>query len=145
MNIVSAQSAHWTDEQLIDHIYGIGPADGHLTQCEHCLSRLSAMETRRQQISIEKPVSDSFLGAQRRAIYSRLSEPHHWWSEFSVKRWAAAAAMVAVLLGSATVYQMHRHELAESRADAKLALDVSQMSFDSEPEATAPLQGLFVE
>jgi hypothetical protein len=147
MNIVSAQSAHWTDEQLIDHIYGIGPADGHLNQCEYCLSRLSAAETRRRQVSMEEPVSDTFFAAQRRAIYARLSEPHSWWRKLPAGRWAAASAMVAVLLGSATAYQYqsHRRELAESRADAQLAQDVSQMSFESEPQATAPLQGLFVE
>jgi hypothetical protein len=151
MRIVSAQSAHWTDEQLIDHLYGIGPADDHLPQCENCLSRLSAMETRRR-VSIDEPVSDHLLAAQRRAIYARLSEPHHWWSALSsrvmpVRRWAAATAMAAVLLGSASVYQYQNHlrEAAESRADAQLAQDVSQMSFESEPPATAPLEGLFIE
>jgi hypothetical protein len=145
MRIVSAQSAHWTDEQLIDHLYGIGPADGHLNQCEQCRSRLLAMGTRRKQISIDEPVSDNLLATQRRAIYARLSEPHHWWRELSVLRLAAAAVMLTVVLGSATVYENHRRELAESRADAKLAQDVSQMSFESEPQATAPLRGLFVE
>jgi len=152
MGIVSTQSAHWTDEQLIDHFYGIGPANGHLLQCQSCLSRLSAMETRRRQVLIDEPVSDDLLAAQRRAIYARLSEPHHWYSDLwprvmPVRRWAAATAMATVLLGSASVYQYqnHRRELAESRVDAQLAQDVSQMSFESEPQATAPLQGLFVE
>ena len=69
-----AQSAHWTDEQLIDHLYGVGPADGHLDQCELCRDRLTALEVRRQQVSMAEPVSDDFLAAQRRAIYARLSE-----------------------------------------------------------------------
>ena len=145
MNIVSAQSAHWTDEQLIDHIYGIGPTDGHLNQCAQCTSRLSVMETRRQQVSLEEPVTDHFLAAQRRTIYARLSEPHHWWQALQFRHWASAAAMFVVLAGSAAVYESHRQELAESRADAQLAQDVSQMSFESEPQATAPLKGLFVE
>ena len=145
MNIVSAQSAHWTDEQLIDHLYGIGPSDGHLNQCEHCVSRLAAMETRRRQVSVEEPVSDQFLAAQRRTIYARLSERHRWWHEVPGRHMVAAAAMVVVLAGSAGVYQHHRRELAESRADAQLAQEVSQMSFESEPQATAPLQELFIE
>jgi hypothetical protein len=145
MNIVSAQSAHWTDEQLIDHLYGLGPADGHLNQCERCQSRVSAMETRRQQFSIEETVSDNFLAAQRRAIYARLSEPRRWWQGQSLRRWATAAAMFGALAGSAVLYQDHRRELAESRADAQLAQDVSQMSVESEPQATAPLKGLFIE
>ena len=145
MNIVSAQSAHWTDEQLIDHIYGIGPTDGHLDQCAECASRLSAMETHRQQVSLDEPVTDHFLAAQRRTIYARLSQPHRWWQALQFRHWASVAAMFAVLAGSGAVYENHRRELAESRADAQLAQDVSQMSLESEPQAMAPLKGLFIE
>jgi hypothetical protein len=53
--------------------------------------------------------------------------------------------MFVVLAGSVTFYQSRQREMAESRADAQLAQDVSQMSFESEPAATAPLKGLFVE
>jgi hypothetical protein len=147
MSIMSAQSAHWTDEQLIDHLYGLGPLDGHLNQCEHCGSRLSAMESRREQvISSEKPVSHEFLAAQRRAIYARLSQPRHFWSDWPLSRLAAAAAMLVVLAGSAAVYENHRRELvAQSISDAQLVQDVSRLCFESEPPSTAPLRGLFVE
>jgi hypothetical protein len=145
MNIVSAKSGHWTDEQLLEHLYGIGPADDHLDQCELCSNRLSSMQTRRLRLSGEEPVGDDFLAAQRRAIYARMSKPHHWWNDVPVRHWAAAAAMFTVLAGSAALYQDHRREIAEAQADAQLAQDVSQMSFDSESKATAPLQGLFIE
>jgi hypothetical protein len=151
MNIVSAQSAHWTDEQLIDYLYGIGPNDGHLNQCESCFARLSAMQTRRKRVSLpEAPVSEQFLAAQRRSIYGRLSEPRPWWRDLRFialpgRRLAAATALVVVLGGSLTLYENHRRELAEARSDAQLAQDVSQMSFESEPQATAPLHGLFIE
>jgi cytochrome c-type biogenesis protein CcmH/NrfG len=145
MRIVSAQSTHWTDEQLIDHIYGLGPVDDHLTNCEACRTRLSAMQARRQQISVEEQVADNFLASQRRTIYARLSAPHRWWHELSVGRLAAAAVMFLTLAGSAAFYQTHQRNIAEAKADAQLAQDVSQMSFESEPSATAPLQGLFVQ
>jgi hypothetical protein len=145
MRIVSAQSAHWTDEQLIDHLYGIGPNDGHLNQCGHCFSRLNAMERRRRHLTTEEDAGASFLAAQRRAIYARLSEPHSWWHDLPLRRLSAVAAMLLVVLGSLAVFEDHRRELAESRADAELVRDVSRMSFESEPEATAPLQGLFIQ
>jgi hypothetical protein len=53
--------------------------------------------------------------------------------------------MVSVFAGSAVLYEGHRREIAEARADAQLAQEVSQMSFESEPPATAPLKGLFIE
>jgi hypothetical protein len=145
MRIESTQSGHWTDDQLIDHLYGLGPNDGHLSNCGECSTRLQTMQARRRQVSADEVVSDSFLAAQRRSIYARLSKPQRWWHEFSMMKVAAAAAMVLVLGGTAAVYENHQRELAESRADAQLAQDVSQMSFESEPQATAPLKGLFVE
>lgn len=145
MNIMSAKSDHWTDEQLVDHLYGVGPADGHLDQCELCLNRCSSMKMRRQQLSPVELVSDDFLAAQRRAIYARMSQPHRWWNDVPVRHWAAAATMFTVLAGSAALYQDHRREVAEAKADAHLAQEVSQMAFESESPATAPLQGLFIE
>ena len=147
MRIMSAQSAHWTDDQLMDRLYGLGPADGHLDQCEFCQNRLTAMETRRQQLSVEETVSPDFLAAQRRAIYARVGKPHHWWNDLSVRRWAAAAAMLTVLAGSAALYENHqrREAAAEAISDAQLAQDVARMSFDSESPATAPLRELFVQ
>jgi hypothetical protein len=145
MRIESAKSEHWTDDQLIDHLYGVGPADGHFEQCADCRARFAAIEARRRQPVVEESVDDSFLATQRRAIYARLGKPRRWWHAFTIQRLAAAAAMFIVLAGSATLYQSHRRELDESRADAQLAQDVSRMSFESEPLATAPLKGLFVE
>jgi hypothetical protein len=145
MRIASAKSEHWTDDQLIDHLYGVGPCDGHLQSCVECLARFAVIERRGQQLRMNEPVSDSFLAAQRRAIYARLEHPHGWRQAWPVGRLAAVAAMLVVLAGSVSLYQSHQRELAESRADAQLAQDVSQMSFESEPPATAPLKGLFVE
>jgi hypothetical protein len=145
MPVESTQSEHWTDDQLIDHCYGVGPAGGHLQGCADCLARFAAIEARRP-VSVES-VSDGFLAAQRRAIYARLGQPRHWWRARPLGRFAAAAAMLVVLAATGALYQnqSHRRELAESRADAQLAQDVSRMSFESEPLATAPLKGLFVE
>lgn len=140
-----AQSAHWTDEQLIDHRYGVGPADDHLDQCELCRTRLTAMEVRRQQVSMAETVSHDFLVAQRRAIYARLSKPHHWWNDVPGRRWVAAGVMLTVLAGSAAVYENHRRAAVEAISDAQLAQDVASMSFESEPPATAPLRALFVQ
>jgi hypothetical protein len=145
MRIESAQSEHWTDDQLIDHLYGVGPGDGHLQDCAQCQARFAMVESRRRQLPPDESVSDSFLAAQRRAIYARLEQPRRWWHAWPPRRSAAAAAMFVVLGGTMMLYENHRRELAESRADAQLAEDVSQMSFESEPAATAPLKGLFVE
>jgi len=145
MRIASDQSEHWTDDQLIDRLYGVGPSNGHFENCADCQARFASIETRRRQIPMDESVSDNFLAAQRRAIYARLEQPRRWWHAWPLGRFAAVAAMFVALAGTVTLYQSHRREIAESRADAQLAQDVSQMSFESEPPATAPLKGLFVE
>jgi hypothetical protein len=145
MRIKSAGSGHWTDDQLIDHLYGVGPTDGHLDECVDCGARFAAIEVRRQRIVMDEAVGDGFLAGQRRAIYARLSKPRRWWHDLPMGRFAAAAAMFVVLAGSVTMYERRQRELAESKADVQLAQDVSQMSTESEAPATAPLKGLFLE
>jgi len=44
-----------------------------------------------------------------------------------------------------SLYESRQRELAEARADVQLAQDVSRMCTESEPPATAPLKGLFIE
>ena len=147
MNAGSKISQHWTDEQLIEHLYGIGPDDNHLPGCPQCRQRISAMHARRHSIE-EQPGNDvglEFLGAQRRRIYAKLDEPVRWWRIFQVRRWAAAAAALLIVGGGLIVVERPNHETKRSVSDSQLAAEVSQIADDSEPKPTAPLQALFEE
>ncbi len=147
----SKVSGHWTDEQLIEYLYGVGPENHHLDTCPHCQDRLSAMQARRQAVELnpfsQEDASFEFLAAQRRKIYARVTEPSRWWSQTQLRRWASAAAMALVLGGGFVVYeQNHRQQMIDNKvSDAQLAQDVSLMAQDSEPQPTAPLQALFDE
>jgi hypothetical protein len=151
MSIESKLSGHWTDDELIQHLYGVGPGNGHIDFCRECQARLSAAQAHRQMLelssSAEEAVNYDFLTAQRRTIYAKLTGRTSWRSAIFARRWASAAATFLVLGGSVLFYeQKHRHDLANDRvSDAELAQDVSQMAQDSEPQPTAPLQGLFEE
>jgi hypothetical protein len=150
MSIESKLSGHWTDEEMIGYLYGVGPENGHLEHCVECQGRLSAMQVQRQALdratADNDGVSFDFLAAQRRAIYQRLEQPVRWWSLAYVRRVAAGIAAAVVLSGSAYMYQQNRSmEMARERAeDAKLLQEVTAMaSMDSGAESTEPLQGLF--
>ncbi len=147
MNIGSKLSGHWTDAQIIAHVYGVGPGDGHLDGCRECQSRLSVIEARRQALRSAEEVSFDLLAAQRRQIYAKLTKPAHWWSGFQLRRWASAAAAVLLLGGSALYYEEHQNRQAANNmlSDAQLAQDVSRMSENPEAQPTAPLQALFEE
>jgi len=136
-------SGHWTDEQLIEYLYGVGPIDGHIDRCRDCQARLSGMPIRRRLVEESAPADDAvtfdFLAAQRRSIYARLSGAAHL-----RRRWASAAALL-VLGVSVLVYEQKRQPVIpeDQISDADLAQTVSLMAQDSEPQPAAPLQALF--
>lgn len=147
----SKVSGHWTDDQLIAHVYGVGPVDDHLAGCEACGLRLGAMQAHREvvegSVSQQAEVSTAFLAAQRRQIYAKMEQPVAWWSGSSLRRLASAAATLLVLGGGLMVYEQHQEEalVKDKISDAQLATQVSNMALDSEPQSTAPLQALFEE
>jgi hypothetical protein len=151
MNIESNLSGHWTDEQLIEHLYGIGPNNGHLDGCGECRSRLSAMQAARRAVegnsSAAEQVPFDLLAAQRRNIYARIDRLPRWELGLRVRRWVAAGAMIVLLSGGALMYERAQEQQASHNkiTDAQLAQQVSQIATDSEPGATAPLQQLFDE
>ena len=144
MDIESRLSGHWTDDQLIEHLYGVGPEDGHLQICGECQARLSAAQSVRLRLETDlasdsEPAGYDFLMAQRRRIYARLNEPAKSWTG----RWAPALAMLVALAGGLVIYD---HGFRQERvSDAQLAREVSCMASDSEPPSTAPLHALFEE
>jgi hypothetical protein len=151
MNIESNLSGHWTDEQLIQHLYGIGPEGNHIEECRDCRERLSAMLAARRVLEAEasppEQVPFELLAAQRRSIYSRIARISSQRVGVQLRRWSAAAAMVFLLGGGALLLEQNqsRQVVQNKESDAQLAQEVSRMAQDSEPSPTAPLQGLFDE
>ena len=147
MNIESKLSGHWTDDQLIAHLYGVGPDDGHLSDCLNCQSRLSVIEERQEALRSSEEVSLELLAAQRRRIYAKLVGPAHGWPGSHLRRWASAGVALFVLGGSVLYYEEHQRQQTANNmlSDAQLAQDVSRMSENPEAQPTAPLQALFEE
>ena len=150
MSIESKASGHWTDDELIEHLYGLEPEDGHLAVCTACQKRLSSMQAARQTVELNSSddVSFDFLAAQRRRIYAGLTGRMHWWPQLPLRRWASAAAVLSILGGALVLYQerIAQRPATDSKiSDVQLAQEVSGMADDAEPQPTAPLQALFEE
>lgn len=147
---VSNLSGHWTDEQLIEHLYDVGPEDSHLNGCRDCQARLSSMQAKRRKLELspasEDEVSFEFLAAQRRKIYARLTERSPWWSSLQPRKLVSAAAVLVLGAGLFVYEENHRQQMMANKvSDAQLAEQVSSMAEESEAQPTAPLQALFEE
>ena len=146
MHVGSKQSGHWTDDQLIAYLYGVGPDDHHLSNCQECHSRLSKFQERQQELRSED-VDIELLVAQRRCIYAKLTAPVHWSARWQVRRWASVAAMAVAFGGGALFYEEHeqQHAAKSGLSDAQLAQEVSLLAQNSEDVPTGPLEALFDE
>jgi hypothetical protein len=136
------QSGHWTNDELLAAIYGLGPSGNHLEICADCRTRLAGMKSNREAIEglAGLPVDAAFLAAQRRAVYQRLDQPARSW-----KAWAAGLTTACALSASLFLYQ-HNQQMKvaqESMNDAKLMQEVAAMANDTGASSMAPLEGLF--
>jgi hypothetical protein len=136
---------HWTEEDLTDHAYGIGPEDGHLDLCGECQFRWSVIRARRESIVREPAEPDELeLAEQRRNIYRRLGrEPRPVAARFM----PALAAVLMLVLG---IFYMSESPKAPplapvSASDSQLFSDIYALEQTSEPHVATPMRALFEE
>ena len=141
-------SRHWTEDELVAHLYGVGPTDGHLEVCNECSNRVHAMEETRfaRELSSAGSIDPGFdfLAAQRRRIYQRISNP----SRHAIWRLApAVAASLVLALGLFLFEQQHNGGTGATvrPTDAQLVEFVGGVAANPEPAPVAPLQALFQE
>ena len=134
---------HWSDEQLVAHLHGVGPEDGHLEECPLCAGRWETILLRHKSLrpaGIE--VSEDYLAAQRRAIGARLGEKRHYWPKVLVPVLATLLLTTIVIVYRpvpATV------PVVEKVSDSQLFDDVFRRVSGTEPTAMGPIRSLFEE
>jgi hypothetical protein len=134
-------SRHWTDDDLINSIYGIGPEHDHLDQCPECRARWLTLQSRRSEITVEPEVSTDFLAAQRRMIYQRIEQRPQ-----RMRRLAPAFVAMLALLIALMVYRPATSPPPaplSSSSDEQLTTDIYSMEQSSEPQAARAMHALF--
>jgi hypothetical protein len=134
---------HWSDEELVARLYGVGPENDHLDVCDSCARRWEAVQGRYESLRAARiEVSGEFLAAQRRAIRARLG----------VKRRPFSRVLVPVLatLLLATIMIVFRHSPqpqppVDKITDSQLFDDVFKRVSDPAPSAIGPIRSLFEE
>jgi hypothetical protein len=133
---------HWSDEDFIGDVYGIGPKDGHPDECGICRERRRTFARRRVALASDPGISPEVLAAQRRAIHARLGE-----SVDRRSRWLPAlAAAVVVMVGALAIERPPvPPPPAVAASDAQMFADIAALEQSSEPRAAAAVRVLFEE
>jgi hypothetical protein len=135
---------HWTDDELIDSIYGIGPLDGHLDTCVECRGRRANIDLRRSGLETAPELPATVLAAQRRAVYARAERamPGTGWI-----RAAFATAGVAALALTLMITRTPDRPVPVDTAsvDTQLFADAWAAVASEEPRAAQPIHALFEE
>jgi predicted anti-sigma-YlaC factor YlaD len=132
---------HWSDDDLLARIYGIGPQDGHLDSCESCRGRWQELQLRRERLLVREPwIPQDFLAAQRHSIYERLEGKQRGF-HLQLVHTLAALLLVFVIL---TVFgPAPRRQPVDTTSDDKVFEDVFEIATSTEPSAVEPVQSLF--
>ena len=138
---------HWTNEELLDHVYGVGPEDGHELDCAECQARISGLKARRADLAAEPWIPIEFLRVQREAIAERIeggaSRKATWWGP---PAWAAVMIALAFALSwPAPPREKTIAGGAGGGGDAGMYMEIYQTISTEEPRALAPMHALFEE
>jgi hypothetical protein len=130
---------HFTTEELVQRLYGVGDGDAHLGECEECSDRLRKLGGLKAMAAEPVPASTDFLAAQRRNIYARMGEK----PQVRMK-WIPALAAAACLLAVGVIARHPAEQAAKPEiVDPQLFADVYSMEQSMEPLAAKPIDALF--
>jgi len=132
---------HWSDEELLARLYGIGPQEGHLDSCESCRERWEKLQLRRGRLLAREPrVSQDFLAAQRYSIFERLERKQPW---FHMQLVHALAVLLLVFVILTVFRPTPRQQPVDTASDDKVFEDVFEIATSTEPSAVEPVRSLF--
>lgn len=136
-------STHWSDEDLINKLYGIGREDSHLSECAACGARWNAIEARRQELTVEPEISASFLAAQRRQIHERLEDRSGfgWHLPFAPAMAVMCVVVLGVMLSGPAPSPPPTTMATNGLSDSEFYTEIYSLVENPEPWAAEPVCG----
>lgn len=137
---------HWTDDEILEALYGLRPEDAHLRNCTDCHERWRNAVEQRRWIARGVTVPVELLSEQRTRIYDRVESRGFG---LGVRLSPALAAVAVVVLGLFVSAPQPKTDPAVSamsaKSDAQFFNEISSMVDSAEPRAAAPIRNLFQE
>jgi hypothetical protein len=151
-------STHWSDEELLQRLYGLASADRdgaeHFAQCQDCAARWEILSGRRSEFLVAAAsveIAEDQLQRQRRQIWERIESSHG----SALWKWAPAGATALLLaLGLLLVRPAKfvdpnpaissvEQRPAAAMSDTELFGELATMSSPENIHGADALQGLF--
>jgi hypothetical protein len=137
---------HWTDDEILEALYGLRPEDAHLRNCMDCHERWQNAVEQRRWVAKGQTVPVELLIAQRSRIYDRVESRGFG---LGVRLSPALAAVAVVVMGLFVSAPQPKADPAVSpmsaKSDAQFFSEISSMVDSAEPRAAAPIRNLFQE
>ncbi len=136
---------HWTDDDFLERIYGLGPEAGHLDKCAPCRESWAQFQARRGAVlaSVEREVASGLLVAQRRAVMERISAPPRPLAKRIVPVLATAGAVALGVFLALPPERPTATPQPPAISDAQLFQETAAIGQSSEPRGAKPIEALF--
>lgn len=134
---------HYAESDFLDRLYDVGREDGHLDECEECRAKYETWVAARKRVTLEPEVPAAFLAEQRRQILERSGQSLGSFRNF----WRWSPALVAAAMAVVMVMWKEPEKAAPAEtmraSDTQVLAEIYKTAYDVEPQAVAPLHGLF--
>jgi hypothetical protein len=132
---------HWSDDDFLAGLYGIGPPDEHLRACDKCRTRWEMLKYRRERLlAKDAPVPQRFLDRQKLAIYERINRKASW---FNLRPAPVLAALLLFFVILSIFRPAPQTRPFVSKSDAEVFEDIFDIASSAEPSALQPVHALF--
>jgi len=133
---------HWTNEEMLAHVYGVGPEDNHPDRCLECRQAVKNLEATHVSMLPTQEPDYQFLAAQRRAIYARIETRRGGFFSLKLTHAFAATAMLVCGFMLSLPKPVVTVDTAVSHEDRFYTNLYAEISSDM-PSAAGPIQHLF--
>lgn len=139
---------HWSENDFLMALYGVGPEDGHLETCTVCREQWQIMQAARKDVLRQPDVPPEYLVRQRHELERRLDRRRFWLVRWSPAMGAVAMMAAVLIWHGSTVRQpvSPGPEVAQTspaRSDAQWMTEIYQTAYELEPAAVSPVRALF--
>ena len=129
---------HWSDDDLLEHLYGLKSENEHFKTCSECAARARILEDARARIAEPPDVPHELLEAQRRSIHQRLGSRVYTWHPM---RWAMSAAAIGAIALGLTLFQTREPQHPHS-GDDQFYAELSSLEQTTAPRAVQAIDAL---